>query len=88
MKLELFTSQTCTNCRTLKRHLKEILDEIGEDYDMVVSEKSIEDGEVMAELLMLNVDSVPLIRIEGKLFGWDRTRDKTSLKKILTEHKK
>ncbi|MEN3007000.1 MAG: thioredoxin family protein [Candidatus Methanosuratincola petrocarbonis] len=88
MRLELFTSKTCANCKVLKKHLKELLGELGEDYDKVVSERSIEDSEVMAELLMLNVDSVPVIRIGGELFGWDRIRDKASLKKILTEHKK
>ncbi|MEM2128575.1 MAG: thioredoxin family protein [Candidatus Methanosuratincola sp.] len=88
MRLELFTSETCANCRALKKNLRAVLGEIGEDYERVVSEKSIEDSEVMAELLMLNVDSVPVIRIGGEVFEWGRIKERAALKKILMEYKK
>jgi len=87
MKIEFFTSETCANCKMLKKHLRAVLGEIGEDYDRVVLEKSIENSEVLAELLMLNIDSVPIIRIGEDIFGWEKLKDRASLKKILMDHK-
>ncbi|MEJ5292076.1 MAG: thioredoxin family protein [Candidatus Methanosuratincola sp.] len=88
MKLEIFTSETCANCKVLKKHLKELMAELGEDYGETVVERSIDDSDVMAELLMLNVDSIPVMRIGGKVYEWQSIKDKAGLKKILTEHKK
>lgn len=88
MRLELFISESCTNCRVLKKQLKEVLDEMGEDYERVVSERSVEDSEVMAELLMLNVDSVPVIRFQDEVYKLDNIRDKKILKEILMAGKK
>lgn len=87
MKIELFTSDTCANCKTLKKYLREVLGEMEEDYDRVVLEKSIEDSEVLAELLMLNIDSVPIIRIGEDIFSWEKLKNRTSLKKILMDRK-
>ncbi|MDI9643788.1 MAG: glutaredoxin domain-containing protein [Candidatus Verstraetearchaeota archaeon] len=89
MKLELFTSDTCVNCRMLKKNLKEVLKEIGEDYGGVVLERNIDnDSDALADLLMLNLDSVPVIRIGNRVYEWDSVKERESLKRALMAHKK
>lgn len=83
MKLELFTSNNCANCKAVKKDLREVLHEIGEDYEKVVVERNIEDSNVLAELLMHNIDTVPVIRIDGKVFEFKKIKDKTKLRKML-----
>lgn len=72
--IKLFTSEGCVNCRSTKKLLQKLLQELGASYETEVLELDIKDPDALAELLMLNIEYVPTLVIgEVILTGKDAT---------------
>jgi glutaredoxin len=65
MKIKLYTHKGCVNCIKVKAALQRILPEFGLLYTSSVSELDIDDADVLAELLMINAESVPVVMLGG-----------------------
>lgn len=85
MRIELFTSKNCANCKHVKKALMEILKDLGKDYGESVEEKELENSDNLAELLMNNIDSVPALRIGERFFHGEILKDKNELMKLINE---
>lgn len=67
-KIRFYKSPSCTRCPVAKFILRRVLVTVGLDYDAVVEERDTEnDSEAMAELLMLDCDKTPVIKLGEKL---------------------
>ncbi|MEJ5292998.1 MAG: hypothetical protein WHS82_05290 [Candidatus Methanosuratincola sp.] len=67
-KIKLYKSPSCTRCPIAKFILNRVLVTMGLDYESTVVERDTEnDSEAMAELLMLDCDKTPVIRLGGSL---------------------
>lgn len=63
-KIRLYKSPSCTRCPIAKFILNRVLITMGLDYDSLVEERDTEkDSEAMAELLMLDCDKTPVIKL-------------------------
>lgn len=63
-KIRLYKSPSCTRCPIAKFILSRVLISMGLDYDKLVEERDTEkDSEAMAELLMLDCDKTPVIKL-------------------------
>lgn len=62
LRLILYTTKNCARCKTLKAFLL--------DFGVDFIEKSLDDIDVMAELVMKNITilSAPVIEINGMVF--------------------
>lgn len=70
MKIELYTQKGCTHCIQVKGLLQKMLPEMGLEYSAAVSENDINRAEVLAELIMMGAESVPVIVLgSSSLFG-------------------
>lgn len=71
-KIRLYKSPSCTRCPIARFILRRVLITVGLDYDEVVDERDTEgDSEAMAELLMLDCDKTPVIRLGKRLIKED-----------------
>ncbi|RLE48460.1 MAG: hypothetical protein DRJ31_07220 [Candidatus Methanomethylicota archaeon] len=62
-KVELFKTPTCVKCPITKKLLAKILSEKGLSYEDYVVERDVtQDSDAMAELLMLNALTTPVVR--------------------------
>ena len=67
-KIKLYKSPSCTRCPIAKFILNRVLVTMGLDYEDLVMEMDTEkDSEAMAELLMLDCDKTPVIKLGGAL---------------------
>jgi glutaredoxin len=70
MKIALYTQRGCAHCITVKGMLGKMLPEFGLEYSSTVSEVDIDGAEVLAELIMMGAESVPVIVVGSEsLFG-------------------
>ena len=69
MKITVYTSKTCPHCRALKRWLRR--------NNLSFTEKSLDDTDVMAELVMRNlfVLSAPALETENRVYLSDQIFD-------------
>jgi glutaredoxin len=61
MKIKLYTHKGCVNCSKVKASLQRILPEYGLTYSSTILELDIDNAETLAELLMMNTESVPVV---------------------------
>ncbi|MBC7121065.1 MAG: hypothetical protein H5T33_05790 [Candidatus Methanosuratus sp.] len=67
-KIKLYKSPSCTRCPIAKFILNRVLVTMGLDYASLVEERDTEnDSEAMAELLMLNCNNTPVIKLGNVL---------------------
>jgi glutaredoxin len=70
MKIKIYTQGGCINCTRVKGILLRALPEFGLEYASSVSEIGIDDSEVLAELIMMGAESVPVVVLgSSSLFG-------------------
>ncbi|MEM2125413.1 MAG: hypothetical protein QXQ53_03335 [Candidatus Methanosuratincola sp.] len=63
-RIKLYKSPSCTRCPIAKFILNRVLITMGLDYESLVVERDTEkDSEAMAELLMLDCDKTPVIKL-------------------------
>jgi glutaredoxin len=70
MKIELYTQRGCVHCTKVKASLQKMLPEFGLEFSSIVSEIDIDRADVLAELIMMGAESIPVIVIgPNYLFG-------------------
>ncbi len=70
MKMKLYTQRGCVHCTKLKGILQRMLPEFGLEYASTVLEIGIDDAGVLAELIMMGAESVPVVVMgSSSLFG-------------------
>lgn len=70
MKIKIYTQGGCINCVKVKGILQRMLPEFGLEYTSTVSEIGIDDADVLAELIMMGAESVPVVVLgSSSLFG-------------------
>ncbi|XRH74955.1 MAG: hypothetical protein ACO0C9_05445 [Candidatus Methanosuratincola verstraetei] len=73
-KIKLYKSPSCTRCPIAKFILSRVLVTMGLEYEDLVEEKDTEkDSEAMAELLMLDCDKTPVIKLGDVLIKEEET---------------
>lgn len=83
-KVTLFKTPTCTKCQVVRSVLTKILREGGLRYEDYVIEKDVtEDSEAMAELLMLNTLSTPVVKYEDLVLRDNDAIEEGKLKMLL-----
>uniref|UniRef100_A0A7C3J2R0 Glutaredoxin domain-containing protein n=1 Tax=Candidatus Methanomethylicus mesodigestus TaxID=1867258 RepID=A0A7C3J2R0_9CREN len=83
MRIELYTSETCSNCRKLKKLLPELLSGFGLKYEEVIVERNVEDSDVLADLLLLNTEIIPALHANGLLLNGEATLKPELLKNFI-----
>ncbi len=87
MQVELFTSSGCINCRKLKKILPRLLSEHGARIESVV-ERDVGDAAVLADLMMLNADTIPTLRIGDSIITGEEATDELKLTVFLRKNLK
>lgn len=83
MKITLYTEKGCTHCITVKGMLKKMLPEFGLEYSSTVSEVDIGSSEVLAELMMMGAESVPVVVVGSESLFGPSVLDEGSLRRII-----
>lgn len=83
MKIELFTSEGCANCRKLKKILHNLLPELGLIYEEAVEERDVSKTDVLADLIMLNTEVIPTLNIYNKKLIGELATDEKTLRAFL-----
>lgn len=65
IKIEMFYTLTCPNCRTLKRMLQEVLPEFGEKFRLETTMANLPVG--MIRTMKLGIHTVPTLLIDNKI---------------------
>jgi len=87
MPIELFTSAGCVNCRKLKKLLPQTLAKNGVSIKDVI-ERDVCDATVLADLLMLGVDTIPTLRIGDSIITGEDAANEAKLNAFLKENLK
>ena len=84
MKVELFKTPTCVKCPLTVELLKKILSEAGLRYEEVVVERDVTaDSDAMAELLLLNALSTPVVRCGSEVLYEEDATSEEKLRELL-----
>ncbi len=65
IKIEMFYTLTCPNCRVLKRMLQEVLPEFGEKFKLETTLANLPIG--MIRTMKLGIYAVPTLLIDNKI---------------------
>lgn len=83
MKIKLYTQEGCVNCARVKAILRRMLPEFNLAYSATVSELDISDSEVLAELMMMDASSVPVIVLGSSSLIGPPVLDQTRLRGLI-----
>jgi len=85
VKIELFKSPTCVRCLGASALLRKVLAEKGVKYEDAVLERDIvKDSGAMADLLMLDLMSTPVIKYGERVLKDAETTDETRVRELLS----
>lgn len=84
MKIKLYTRGGCANCAKVKALLQKLLPDYGLSYSKTVSELDIDDGNILAELLMMNAVSVPVLALGDSSLLGPAILDEGELRRLVT----
>jgi hypothetical protein len=88
MKIELYTSEGCANCRKVKKLLPKILPEFGLQYENSVVERDVSDTEVLADLIMLNTEIIPTIHFRNAILTGEKATNEELLRTFIAANVK
>jgi glutaredoxin len=83
MKIKLYSHKGCVNCSKVKVVLQRILPQYGLAYASSVSELDIDDADALAELLMMNTESVPVVVLGGSFLAGASVLDEGRLRSLV-----
>ncbi len=86
MKIKFYTHRGCGNCMKVKSILQKTLPEYGLAYASSTSELDIDNADVLAELLMMDTESVPVVVIGEKTLSGPSVLDETLLRSLLLQN--
>jgi hypothetical protein len=84
MKIELYTSANCVNCRKLKKILPKALSQNGMLIEDII-ERDVADAAVLTDLMMLDTDIIPTLHIGGTILTGAATLNEEKLDAFLKE---
>lgn len=81
--MKLYTHQGCANCKKVKELLMKLLPEMGLNYESSVVELDIDNTDVLADLMMLNIEYTPTINIGNATITGDEILDVANLRRFI-----
>lgn len=84
VKIELFTSVNCMNCRKLKKILPKMLSQNGVLIEDVI-ERDVADAAALTDLMMLNSDVIPTLHVGNMILAGAATLNEEKLDTFLKE---
>jgi glutaredoxin len=81
--MKLYTHEGCANCKKVKALLLKLLPEMGLNYESSVVELNIDNTDVLADLMMLNIEYTPTINIGNATITGDKILDDANLRRFI-----
>lgn len=81
--MKLYTHEGCANCKKVKALLLKLLPEMGLNYESSVVELDINNTDALADLMMLNIEYIPIIKIGNATITGDEILDETNLRRFV-----
>jgi glutaredoxin len=81
--MKLYAHEGCANCKKTKAILLKLLPEMGLNYESIVVELDVENTNVLADLMMLNIEYIPTINIGNATITGDEILDEANLRRFV-----
>jgi hypothetical protein len=81
--MKLYTHDGCANCKKVKILLLKLLPEMGLNYESSVVELDIDNSDVLADIIMLNIEYTPTINIGNATITGDEILDEANLRRFV-----
>jgi glutaredoxin len=81
--MKLYTHKGCANCKKVKAVLLKLLPEMGLNYESSVVERDIDNTDVLADLMILDIEYTPTINIGNATITGDEILDEANLRRFV-----
>lgn len=81
--MKLYTHEGCANCKKVKAILMKLLPEMGLNYESSVVELDIDSTDVLADLILLNIEYTPTINIGKATITGNKILDEANLRRFV-----